>query len=544
MERHSCFIDSLRFIEFSAFMAKSKSKIDTVASQKKKFSSNRKGEVQKAWLHLEKSFRRYYQVQHALRILNWDESVYMPPGGAESRGEACAELKLIQHEILSSRELQQQILLIEEEVSRSPSLYSDWDKANIREARFKISKASSIPAKLVVEIAKAKSRCENNWRVFKKENNWRDFLPYLHEVVQLTREEARARAAANGKKLYDSLLDIYSPNVETVDLDALFGEVNKKLPELLPQIMEKQKQKTYRKIPLTVAKKNQKQLAKAIVKKLGFDFERGRLDESTHPFCGGVPRDVRLTNWYREDNFTSSIRAVIHEAGHGFYEQNLPLEHQYKPVGQSLGMPIHESQSLFFERQVGLSQEFIFGLFPLVLELFKLNANEYTERDLYHTLTEVKPGFIRVSADEVTYPAHVLLRYYIERDLMSGQLETRDIPEVWNQYMKSLLGLETLGNDREGCMQDIHWPVGLIGYFPSYLLGAMTAAQLFASLEKALPQAKKQIAQGDFSEIKQWLKKNIWSQGRFHNGSDLIQRVTGEKLNAQYFLQHLKDRYL
>jgi carboxypeptidase Taq len=276
---------------------------------------------------------------------------------------------------------------------------------------------------------------------------------------------------------------------------------------------------------------------------MGFDFEAGRLDESAHPFCGGVPEDVRMTTRYREDSFLPSLTGTIHETGHGRYEQNLPREWLGQPVARARSMGLHESQSLFFEMQLCSHPAFAALLSPLVIRHLG-EQPAFSPQNLSRLLTRVAPGYIRVDADEVTYPAHVILRYEIESALIEGQIECEDIPALWDAKMMELLGLDTRGNFRDGVMQDVHWGAGLFGYFPCYTLGAMYAAQWFATMRRAMPDLDAKIAAGDLVPVFDWLKAKIWSQGSLWETPELVQRASGETLNPAHFKRHLQSRYL
>lgn len=277
------------------------------------------------------------------------------------------------------------------------------------------------------------------------------------------------------------------------------------------------------------------------MKLLQFDFEHGRLDESVHPFCGGVPTDVRITTRYDESEFMQSLMGIVHETGHARYEQGLPKELAGTPAGEARSMGIHESQSLFFEMQIGRNNAFIDHLARLASNHF--SGNEFAKDNLAKIYTRVEKGFIRVDADELTYPAHVILRYEIERDLMNSVIKHTDVPELWNEKMKAYLGLSTEGNFKNGCMQDIHWTDGSFGYFPSYTLGAMYAAQFMAAMKKTI-DVDGVIQSGDLSPIFTWLSDNIWIKGSLLTTDELVKQATGETLNAQHFQAYLKSRYL
>jgi carboxypeptidase Taq len=288
----------------------------------------------------------------------------------------------------------------------------------------------------------------------------------------------------------------------------------------------------------------QRALGLEMMEAIGFDFDHGRLDVSHHPFCGGVPTDVRMTTRYVTTDFLSSLLGILHESGHALYEQNLPKAWRHWPLGKARGMGVHESQSLFVEKQIGCSAEFWQWAEPKARSYLGEDAFAgWTLDDLLAHVHLVKRGLIRVDADEVTYPLHVILRYELEQALVAGKIEVADLPEAWDEKMRDYLGLSTLDNPKDGPMQDVHWPSGAFGYFPSYTLGAMMAAQQWAALEKAVPDARAQMARGEFAAINGWRRDNIWSEGSRYSTPELMARATGEPLNARYFIAHLKRRY-
>jgi carboxypeptidase Taq len=276
---------------------------------------------------------------------------------------------------------------------------------------------------------------------------------------------------------------------------------------------------------------------------LGFDFDAGRLDVSTHPFCGGVPEDVRMTTRFSEDDFLGSLLGTVHETGHGRYEQNLPRDLLGQPVAEARSMALHESQSLSFEMQLGSHPGFVARLAPMLAEAFGAQP-AFEPANLQRLMTRVKPGLIRVDADEVTYPAHIILRYEIERPLIEGDIEAADIPALWDAKMMELLGLDTRGNFKDGPMQDVHWPEGLFGYFPCYSLGAMFAAQWFAAMRRQMPDLDAHIAAGRLEVVFDWLRDNIWTQASRWTTDELAVRASGEVLNPTHFKAHLEARYL
>jgi carboxypeptidase Taq len=326
-------------------------------------------------------------------------------------------------------------------------------------------------------------------------------------------------------------------------LDRVFGDVRQWLPGLIQQVQQRQAQDTVLEAVGPFALSAQRALCEQVMRLLGFDFEAGRLDVSAHPFCGGVPEDVRLTTRFREDDFLSSLMGTVHETGHGRYEQNLPRDWLGQPVAHARSAALHESQSLSFEMQLGSHPGFVQLLAPLVQQTLGLQP-AFEPANLQKLMTRVKPGLIRVDADEVTYPAHVILRYEIERALIEGDIEPEDVPALWDSKMKELLGLDTRGNFTDGALQDVHWPEALFGYFPCYSLGAMYAAQWFATMRRAMPDLDARIAQGDLAGVFGWLQRHIWSQGSRWKTDELAIRASGEPLNPAHFKAHLQARYL
>lgn len=483
------------------------------------------------------TFTRLHRLSHLGAIAGWDQAAMMPPKGNEARGAALAELQVLLHQTLTHPKLAEQMAAAAQEPLDNAA------QANLREMRREWEMANLLPERLVKAQALAGSRCEHAWRTQRKHNDWAGFLGNFREVVALSREQAQILSQAKGINPYDALMDLFEPGTRSADIDHIFGDVKSWLPGLLQQVLAKQKDEATLPARGPFATEHQRALGLEVMGLLGFDFDGGRLDVSTHPFCGGVPEDVRITTRYTEDDFMRSMMGIVHETGHARYEQNLPRDTVSLPVGRARSMGIHESQSLSFEMQLGRSPAFLALITPRVRK--HLGDQPAFEPDnLARLYTRVRPGFIRVDADELTYPAHVILRYEIERDLMNGQIEPDDIPALWDEKMAQLLGVDTRGNYQDGCMQDIHWTGGAFGYFPSYTLGAMYAAQYFATIRAQHPDLDTHIAAGDLSPVFDWLKANIWSQASRWPTAELVQRATGEPLNPAHFKAHLQRRYL
>jgi carboxypeptidase Taq len=360
----------------------------------------------------------------------------------------------------------------------------------------------------------------------------------------LSREQAQALGEAKGLSPYDALLDGYEPDLRSADVSAEFAALKEFLPPLLDQVLDAQQPALPLEGPFPVAA--QQQLCEATMAVLGFDFNRGRFDVSHHPFCGGIPDDTRITTRYEESGFFESLMAICHETGHALYQQGLPVTYRDQPVGDALGAATHESQSLLMELQVCGSREFIEFLAPEIRAAFGRDASDpaWSAQNLYRHSTHVERSLIRVYADEITYPLHVILRYELEQGLISGELAVKDLPEAWNAAMQSYLGRSTEGDFANGCMQDVHWFAGLYGYFPTYTLGALAAAQWFATARNADAQILEGISRGDLQPLLTWLRANIHGQGRRLSLQPLLTEVTGQPLNSEFFRQHLRARYL
>ncbi|WP_348945186.1 carboxypeptidase M32 [Chitinibacter sp. FCG-7] len=492
---------------------------------------------QTAYSTVQATFGRIYRFEHLLALAGWDQAAMMPDGGNDARGAAMAELGVLIHQTLTDPALAKAIAAAKQE-----DLTAD-EQASLREIIRQWEQANLLPASLVEAKTLAGSRCSHEWRTQRANNDWDGFLANFREVVRLAREEAQLLSQHSGLSPYESLMNKYESGMTCAELDRIFGDVKQWLPDLIQQAMRKQTAESVVAAQGPFAIAAQRELGLAVMEKLGFDFNAGRLDVSHHPFCGGVPEDVRITTRYTEDDFMQSMMGIVHETGHARYEQNLPRDTVHLPVGRARSMAIHESQSLSFEMQLGRSPAFLALIQPLVSQHLGEQA-AFSVENLAKIYTRVKPDYIRVDADELTYPAHVILRYEIERALIDGEIEPDDIPALWDEKMQAYLGVDTRGNFKNGCLQDIHWTDGSFGYFPSYTLGAMYAAQYFATIRQMHPDLDQRIAAGDLAPIFDWLKAHIWSQASRWETAELIERATGESLNPAHFRAHLETRYL
>jgi carboxypeptidase Taq len=491
------------------------------------------------YAELETRFAELHQLGHAQAMLNWDEAVMMPRGGGPARGAALAALAALAHRTLTAPKVGD--LLDKAETGRCE--LNKWQQANLRTMRRMHMRAVALPEALVRAMQISTSRCEQTWRAARAENDWNAVESLLAEVLALAREEAAALGETLGLDPYDALLDMYEEGTRAPDVARLFDELKGFLPDLIDRVIDRQAAPL--KLPGPFSHDGQRALGEEMMRALGFDFTHGRLDVSHHPFCGGVPDDTRITTRYSDEYFLESLMAVLHETGHALYQQGLPADWRQQPVGSSLGAAVHESQSLFVEMQVSRGRAFMAFAAPHLRHHLDGRQGDaaWTADNLHAHAIQVRRDYIRVDADELTYPLHIVLRFELERALVSGELAVADIPEAWNERMTRYLGLSTNGNLKDGCMQDVHWFAGLFGYFPTYTLGALMAAQWFAAASVSLPDLEAQVEAGDFVPMLGWLRREIHGRGRLKTARELLTEVTGEPLNLRHFKAHLERRY-
>ncbi|UUP17271.1 carboxypeptidase M32 [Nitratireductor thuwali] len=477
-------------------------------------------------------------LEHALAILAADEATQMAVGGGEARAEAMSALAGMHHRQTTAPEIADWL-----DAAENETLEPDHAAA-VREFRREYTNRTCLPTEFVERQMRTRMRCEQLWRDLRPKGDWTGFLPALEGVIEFAREEAALRADATGLPPYDAMMEQFDPGNRVAEIAPLFAELKSFLVDFVPNALETQ-QNRLKKTPLRPLSgaypvEKQRELGLAMMAAVGFDVTRGSLSVSHHPFCGGVPTDVRITTRYRSNEFLSALMGTLHETGHALYEQNLPTEWAHWPLGKARGMAMHESQSLFVEKQIGRNPAFWEWALPVV----EKHLGERWERDeiLAH-VHYVERGLIRVDADEVTYPLHVILRFEIEQELIDGSLAAKDLPEAWDARMRDFLGLSTMDTPQDGPMQDVHWPSGAFGYFPSYTLGAVIAAQQWAAIEREMPDVNQQIARGDFEAVNAWRRKHVWSQASLWTTPELVERSTGEPLNVARFRRHLEKRY-
>ncbi|ODR97683.1 hypothetical protein AUC69_11300 [Methyloceanibacter superfactus] len=491
------------------------------------------------YAQLEARFAELHQLGHAQAMLYWDEAVMMPPGGGQARGEALAALAALAHRTLTAPEAGALL----DARRATPKRLNDWQRANLRAMRRLHIRASAVPEALVHAMQIATTACQQTWRVARAANDWDAVAKPLAEVVALAREEAAALGDTLKLDPYDALLDAYEEGTRADDVALLFEDLKDFLPDFTEKVLRRQSAP----LPLEgpFPRENQRKLGEEMMRALGFDFTHGRLDVSHHPFCGGVPDDTRITTRYSEDDFLESLMAVLHETGHALYQQGLPADWRWQPVGDCLGAAVHESQSLFIEMQVSRGRAFMDFAAPHIRQHLDGRQGDaaWTADNLHAHSIQVRRGYIRVDADELTYPLHVILRFELERALISGELAwwTSRKPGT---SARAISGFRPPATSRTGCMQDVHWFSGLFGYFPTYTLGALMAAQWYAAAAAAMPGLEAQIAAGDFAPLVGWLRREIHGRGQLKTARALLTEVTGAPLDPRYFKAHLERRYL
>ena len=493
-----------------------------------------------AYQQLESRFRRLYALGEAAGMLHWDMSAMMPTGGAEARTEQLAALDVTCHELMTDPAMADLFAQAAEEAAALDA----WQAANLHEMHREWLHETALDATLVEAMTRAEKRCEFAWREARPAGDFAAVLPALEPLLALVREAAAAKAAALDLSPYDALLDQYEPGGRAARIDAIFDPLADFLPDFIGAVVERQRTEGTPLVPDgPFPRDKQEALGRKLMAAVGFDFEHGRLDVSLHPFCGGVPDDVRITTRYDEDDFIKALMGVLHETGHAMYERGLPPDWRLQPVGQARGMAMHESQSLLIEMQACRSADFIGFAAPLMRDAFGGSGPAWDADNLIRLYNRVAPGLIRVDADEVTYPAHVILRYRLEKAMIAGDLAPADLPGAWTEAMQALLGI-TPPDDGDGCLQDIHWYDGAWGYFPTYTLGAMTAAQLFAAAKDAAPEIPEALGRGDFAPLMAWLRDAVHAKGSLTTADDILTAATGKALDPVVFEAHLQARYL
>lgn len=489
-----------------------------------------------AYHRLTERAARLAALGEAQAMLHWDASTMMPRGGGAARGEQLAALAGLSHELMTAPAVAEDLAAAE---AAEP-----WSAANLDIMRRAHRRATALPTALVEASARANSACEKVWREAKPASDFARVRPYLEEVLRLQRETAQAYAAATGLSPYDALMEGYQPGVTAAEVEPVFTAYEAWLRDALPRAEEIQARRgAPMPLPGPFPIAAQRELCRRLSLRIGLEAEHSRLDESMHPFCGGTPTDVRITTFYSEADPAKALLGVLHETGHALYERGLPAAHARQPVGESAGMAAHESQSLIVEMQACRSDAFLGFLGRELHTAFGGQAAPYAPGNLARLWRRVGRGFIRVDADEMTYPAHVILRFRLERAMINGALAVADLPGAWAEGLHALLGIKP-PDDARGCLQDIHWHDGAFGYFPSYTLGAMAAAQLMKAARLAEPGLDAALAEGDLAPLLRFLRRQVHAHGARLGFQDLLRAATGKPLDPADFTDHLTGRYL
>ncbi|KOR79447.1 carboxypeptidase M32 [Peribacillus frigoritolerans] len=490
---------------------------------------------------IEKEFKEYVKkisaYNEALALIFWDLRTGAPKKGVEQRSEVIGVLSSEVFNMSTSKEMESFIA----ELSMGKASLSETTNKMVQECKKDFERNKKIPANEYKEFVILQSRSESAWEEAREKADFSLFQPYLEQIVAYTRRFVEYWGYEGTK--YNTLLDMYEPGMTVDVLDSVFSELRSRIVPLVKQIATSEHRPEtgflYKKFP----KEKQHQLNLEILKQLGYDFKAGRLDETVHPFEIRINRgDVRVTTRYDENDFRGAIFGTIHECGHAIYEQNIANELTGTLLDSGTSMGIHESQSLFFENFIGRNHSFWKNKFSLLKEYAPEQFNDVTLDEFYRGINESKPSFIRIEADELTYPLHIMIRYELEKALFNGELEVKDLPEVWNEKYKDYLGIVP-ENDAMGVLQDVHWADGSFGYFPSYALGYMYAAQIKQAMLKDLPDFDGLLEAGDIAPIREWLNEKIHKYGKTKKPLEILKETTGEGLNVQYLIKYLEDKY-
>jgi carboxypeptidase Taq len=489
-----------------------------------------------AYATLIESSRNETLLASTASLLQWDAEIMMPRQGVENRGQQMAIIAGIAHEYATDPKRADLLDVIE----GSPFVSDPESPAavNVREMRRDFDRATRVPKKLVEEMARISAMSAQSWAEARERNDFASFEPWLDKTFALARE--KADALGHDGVRYDALLEDYEPGMTTAQLTPLFANLRSELVPLVESIRESQQPESLdREFPID----RQRTFSEGIATKFGFSLDSGRFDLGPHPFCTMIgPDDVRIALRYHVNDFASGLHSVTHETGHALYDLGLEREHYGTPMGSAASLGIHESQSRLWENLVGRSRGFWNYFYPDLQRVFPDALKDVTADEFRRSMNHVKPGLIRVEADEVTYNLHIIIRFELERALLDGDLAAKDLPGAWNERYQQYLGI-TPGTDSVGCLQDIHWSEALIAYFPTYTLGNIYAAQIFAAANLAVGPLDDAFSRGDFQTLREWLRQNIHRHGRRYKAPELVERATGRTLDPSALITSLKDRY-
>jgi carboxypeptidase Taq len=492
-----------------------------------------------AYKELIKELREIAVLGSVEALLGWDEHVNLPTHGAEHRGDQNALIARLKHERFTSPHIGELLAKVE---ASDPVRDPESDAAaNVRNARRDYDRATKIPADLVEEMAKTAVLSQHAWVEARKTSKFKTFEPWLAKTVDLKKREAKCVGWKD--HIYDALLDPYEPGETTANLRRVFDSLRDPLIELIGKISTSGKRAPVEVLQGNFAIHLQERFGRIGAEAIGFDFKAGRLDTTVHPFCSGIAGgDTRITTRYNTKTFVESFMGVLHETGHALYEQGLPkAEHFGEPIAEAISLGIHESQSRLWENLVGRRKSFWRYFRTKAHEVFGPALREVDENTWNFAINDIRPSFIRVESDEATYNLHILLRFELEQALVTDEIRAADLPAAWNERMQKYLGI-TPPDDARGCLQDIHWSMGSIGYFATYTLGNLYSAQFYERAAKDLGDLDAMFARGEFAPLLKWLREKIHRHGRRYTAGDLVKRVTGKPLSAEPLLNHLRSK--
>jgi len=475
-------------------------------------------------------------------LLGWDEQTHLPPRGADHRANQAALLATMAHARLTGPKVGELLAAAEASLGASGRNGDGDAAANLREIRRTYERARKLPPKLVEELSRTEVLAQQAWADARAKSDFAAFEPWLARMLGLKRQQADCIGYASTGDPYDALLDEYEPGETAAGVARVFESLRGPLVDLIGRIADSPRKAPAHLLARHFPAAAQEMLAREAAAALGFDFSAGRLDVSVHPFCSGLgPGDVRITTRYRENDFGNAFFGVLHETGHGLYEQGLPPAHFGTPLGEAVSLGIHESQSRMWENLVGRGRAFWRWCLPRARAAFPEALGGVSDDEWHFAVNDVRPSFIRTEADEATYNLHVLLRFELEREMVAGRLAAADVPGAWGEKMRRYLGLAP-PDDARGCLQDIHWSAGLVGYFPTYTLGNLYAAQFFEKARADLGDLDGSIATGNFAPLLGWLREKIHRHGKRYTARRLVREVTGDDLRAEPLLRHLRGK--
>jgi carboxypeptidase Taq len=486
------------------------------------------------------------RINSAASVLSWDQETYMPAGGGEARAEQIAVLQGLAHQKLVSPDTERMLSQwVDPGTGQAFEQLGDgWDESSrslLREVWRDFSRAKKLPSDFVIKLSRECSLAQQVWAEAKEQSKFAMFLPNLRTVLSLKREESQYLGYQDSP--YNALLDVYEPGLTIAELQPVFTRLKTRLVPLLKQITQSAVRIDDDVLHHSYDQARQLEFGRLVLIAMGYDFERGRLDLSAHPFTTSFhPTDVRVTTRVHEHELQSCLFSCIHEGGHGLYDQGLDQRYFGTPLGDSVSLGIHESQSRLWENCVGRSRAFWRFFYPILQQTFHHQLRAVDVDQFYAAINCVKPSLIRVEADELTYNLHIMLRFEIEQDLLEGKSEPEDLPALWNQKMEEYLGI-TPKSDAEGVLQDVHWSLGAFGYFPTYTLGNLYAVQFFEQAKLEIPHLEDEIAAGQLMVLKRWLGQKIHRWGRMFTPDHLVQRVTGTSLSPEPFLAYVEKKY-